>query len=291
MKPSEGMKNGSPTFESSREGSTREWLREKVYEPKKARTVDLVTQAIGALRETKQRISLASVSRKSKEIDPDGMGVSESVILTNETAHAYYKQHCTWQGNRPRRTPSAPKPGGGSPQAVNPTRDVVRVRQRYLRMAKTELVDRLIAVEHAYSEQQALWLQANDELLTTQLCATHQQKHQGTGEAAGSAHDPTSNRLLRRIEGMQKALDAKEAAIQRLRGQRDALYEKTAGPGLTKSDLHTALQGALIRAQEAERKLADLRASVFARRAMKMAAVSRKWPRNWRPKSSEDSKQ
>lgn len=161
MKPTDGPKN-KPSTSEPKEQRPRSWLREKVYEPKRARTVDLVTRAVAALLEAKERISLAAISRKIKEIDPDGQGVSESAILDNETAYAHYKQHATRQGSRPKRTPPAPKTSEGRPRPVNPARDVARVRQRYLGMTKAELVDCLIAVEHAYSEQWALWLDVNE---------------------------------------------------------------------------------------------------------------------------------
>jgi hypothetical protein len=38
--------------------------------------------------------SLAAISRKTKEIDPEEHGVSESAVLTNPDAYAHYKQHC-----------------------------------------------------------------------------------------------------------------------------------------------------------------------------------------------------
>lgn len=271
MNPTAGTKTGASTSES-KQPSTRGWLREKVHEPKRARTVDLVTRAVAALLEANERVSLASISRKTKEIDPDGLGVSESAILNNETAYAHYKQHATRQGSRPKRTPPASKANAGRPRPVNPARDVARVRQRYLAMTKTDLVDRLIAVEHAYSEQWALWLEANDELLRTKLEAPRQPWQQPEAEH----HEPQVVRLLHQLEGMQRALDAKEAALRKLQGEFDDWYLTQHGPGLTDADLQRALQTVVRRAQQAEQKLAQLRAAVYARKAVKVAAVSRR---------------
>ena len=69
------------------------WLEEKVYAKLRQRTVDLVRQSVNALLKDKQRVSLSMVVAKSKEIDPEHRGISESAILDNQEARAYYKQH------------------------------------------------------------------------------------------------------------------------------------------------------------------------------------------------------
>ncbi|MFZ5823921.1 MAG: hypothetical protein ACOY94_06290 [Bacillota bacterium] len=50
-----------------------------------------------------------------------------------------------------------------APVRVKPDRDVARVHQRYMRLRKQELTDRLLAVEQAYAEQEERWLRLNDE--------------------------------------------------------------------------------------------------------------------------------
>lgn len=69
------------------------WLEEKVYARLRQRTVDLVKRSVDALRKDKQRVSLATVAAKSKELDTEGngKGVSESTILDNQEARAYYE--------------------------------------------------------------------------------------------------------------------------------------------------------------------------------------------------------
>lgn len=90
------------------------------------------------------------------------------------------------------------------------------------------------------------------------------------------------DRLLRRIDGLQQALDAKDAVIRRLRHELHEVYSKAAEAGLTDNDLWYALEAALTRAEKAERCLTDLRAAMFAHRAMKVARFSRKWQPNRR---------
>jgi hypothetical protein len=81
------------------------WPEEKVYAPLRQRTIDLVRRSVDALLKDKQRISLSTVVARSKELDVEGngKGVSESAILDNQEARAYYEQHRSWQGTRKKR--------------------------------------------------------------------------------------------------------------------------------------------------------------------------------------------
>lgn len=154
--------------------SERSWLREKVYAPKRQRTIHIVKQTIDSLLASKQRVSLATVTNKSKEIDPEGLGISESAILNNEEARSYYELNRTWKGGSRRRQK---KEGDHRPplpftlSKINPNRDVSRVRQRLMRLSKTELVDRVLTLEQATGLQEEQWLQLNDELLFWRLRA------------------------------------------------------------------------------------------------------------------------
>jgi len=65
------------------------WLKEKVYEPKRRRTVELVKRSVDALMKEHKRVSLATLCARSREVDSDRRGVSESAILKNEEARAY----------------------------------------------------------------------------------------------------------------------------------------------------------------------------------------------------------
>jgi hypothetical protein len=148
------------------------WLHEQVYTPRRQRTLDQVRQAVDALVIANQPVSLASIAATSKGLDPEGRGISTNAILSNAQARAYYERHRRWTPGRPRRGPSAPS---ASVNLVRPhislSRDVTRARQRYLRLGKSVLVERLLALEHAYAEQEERWLRVNDELLTWRLGA------------------------------------------------------------------------------------------------------------------------
>lgn len=132
--------------------------------------MDLVKRSIQSLLKERQRISLASIAAISKTIDPTGQGVSESAVLNNEEARTLYEQHRTWKGP-PRHPPSTTKKVRATRISTKVDRDQEQVRQRYLRFSKAELVDRLLAAESTYAEQEHRWLEQQDEALTWRLRA------------------------------------------------------------------------------------------------------------------------
>ena len=147
------------------------WLVERVYAPKRERTIELVKQSVDVLLKQKERISLACIVATSKVVDPEGQGISESAILGNDQARAYYEQHRSWHGTRKKRAKSlavtSPSPSG----QIKSDRDDQSVRLRYLRMSKETLVDRLLTMERTWAEQRERWLVQQDERLTWQLRA------------------------------------------------------------------------------------------------------------------------
>jgi hypothetical protein len=149
------------------------WLEEKVYAKLRQRTVDLVKQSVDALRKDKQRVSLATIAAKSKELDTEGngKGISESAILDNQEARAYYEQQRSWRGSSRKRAKPLAMVSPASSGAVKPGRDEQWVRQRYLRMSKEMLVERLITAERTLAEQRERWLIQQDEVLTWRLRA------------------------------------------------------------------------------------------------------------------------
>jgi len=147
------------------------WLEEKVYAKLRQRTTDLVKQSVDTLLKDKQRISLSTVAAKSKELDVEGSGkgISESAILDNQEARAYYEQHRSWRGPSRKRAKPLVVASSASPGVVKPGRDEQRVRQRYLRMSKETLVERLLTAERTLAEQRERWLLQQDEVLSFRL--------------------------------------------------------------------------------------------------------------------------
>ncbi len=124
-----------------------------------------------ALLKDNQRVSLSTIALKSKELDPDHRGISESAILDNQQARAYYEQHRSWRGEPRKRAKPLVVTLTSSPSVVKPGRNEQRVRQRYLRMSKEALAERLIAAERTLAEQRERWLGQQDEALTWRLRA------------------------------------------------------------------------------------------------------------------------
>jgi hypothetical protein len=60
---------------------------------------------------------------------------------------------------------------------MKPGRDEQRVRQRYLRMSKETLVERLITAEQTLTKQRERWLAQQDEVLTWRLRAEAAETH------------------------------------------------------------------------------------------------------------------
>jgi hypothetical protein len=167
-----GMVRASHSTQEIPKNEPHPWLEEKVYARLRQRTGDLVKRSVDAHRKDKRCVSLATIAAKSKELDPEHRGISESAILGNQEARAYYEQHRSWQGSHKKRAkPPAVVSSRFQPGHVKSTRDEQRVRQRYLRMSKETLVERLLAVERICAEQRERWLGEQDEILTWRLRA------------------------------------------------------------------------------------------------------------------------
>ncbi len=135
------------------------------------RTVQLVTQSVDALHKDKQRVSLSTIALKSKELDLDHRGISESAILDNQEARTYYEQHRSWRGSRKNHTKPLVGAQPVSSVLVKPGRNEQRVHQRYLRLGKEALAERLITTERTLAEQRERWLSQQDEVLTWRMRA------------------------------------------------------------------------------------------------------------------------
>lgn len=230
------------------------WLKEKVYEPARQRTIHLVQQAVDSLVKRGQRVSLATVIVESTRIDPDGRGVSKGGILGNSDAKAYYECHKSWRG--PRRGQSADSGGQCSALAqrtINPNRDTARVRNRLMRKGKDDLADRVLELEQGFAVQEEQWLRLNDQLLQWQLRA---EKAEG------------------QVEKMRRALSAKEALVRELQKRLDDYLTVTLGPANPAA--YQALQDALQRAQKAEQQANDLRLRLFAKKVVRMRDKARR---------------
>ena len=182
------MVNVQPSSKSNQESNDHEphpWLIEKVYGPQRQRTIDLVRRSVDALLKDRQRVSLATLVAKSKELDANHQGISESAILDNQEARAYYERHRSWHGTPRARVMRTVVASQATAKPVKSDRNEQRVRQRYLQMSKADLVERLLALERIYAEQRERWLLQQDDVLTWQLRAEEAERQREAGIQEG----------------------------------------------------------------------------------------------------------
>jgi hypothetical protein len=149
------------------------WLNATVYEPKRQRTFEVVKRAVDTLAEQRKqdgvtRISLNSIVAMAKQQDPASQGIAHTSILENAEAYAYYKKFRTT--SLPKQRQSASQNGSTHP-VIKIDRDQSRVRQRYMKWNRTDLVNQLLSVEQQYAELQERYLATCDQLLEWQLRA------------------------------------------------------------------------------------------------------------------------
>lgn len=142
------------------------WLG-RVYTARRERTTDLVRTSIDALQKEGKPVSITSVVAISRQLDPQGRGVSESALLRNPEARAHYEAHRTWTAGHSQR--ATPRSRTSEPMRVKPDRDLARARRRYLRLSKRDLAERLLAVEQACAEHEQRWLRTADDLFAWML--------------------------------------------------------------------------------------------------------------------------
>ena len=104
-----------------------------VYEARRRRTVQLVEAGAKALKTERLAVSLASLAARTRQLDPDGKGVSETTIQRNPEARAIYELHRAAVGTRrversATASKGAAKVGG---LAIKPERDLARAHRRY----------------------------------------------------------------------------------------------------------------------------------------------------------------
>jgi hypothetical protein len=151
---------------STQFGDAPAWLR-TVYSARRERTTQLVRMSVDALQKEGKPVSITSVVAVSRRLDPQGKGVSESALLHNPDARAHYDAHRTWTGARTGR--GMPRERASQPARVKLDRDLARASQRYSRLRKRDLVERVIAAEQACAEHEQRWLRTADELFAWML--------------------------------------------------------------------------------------------------------------------------
>lgn len=142
---------------------TIDWLHD-VYEKKKRRAFELGKQATDLLASESKRVSHRAVAQKSKEIDPDGIGIHANTILSNKELHEYISQHSASKSSKARKAPRMPQEELSNIfKQDKEDRNIERVRRRYMKLSKSELVELLIRSEQYIAQNNKLWLKKEFE--------------------------------------------------------------------------------------------------------------------------------
>ncbi|WP_052339249.1 hypothetical protein [Gorillibacterium massiliense] len=116
------------------DSATMEWLLGK--------------KAIDSLINESKSVSYRAVTLKSKEIDPEGVGIHVKSIFTNEQLHDYFSTHCYNRHSKgSRATKMSLDQANNIYKLVKERRDLERIRRRYMKLSKSELVELLIHFE------------------------------------------------------------------------------------------------------------------------------------------------
>lgn len=135
-----------------------EWLQAS-YNERKNRSLELGIKAIDALIKEGTQVSYRTVSDKSKDIDPDGIGIHQNTIRKNQELRNYFLKHNSSKVYGPRKSFHKSLDDDLDVfKHIKQDRDVDRVRQRYMQLTKPELVDLLIRMEQYIAHQNQHWL-------------------------------------------------------------------------------------------------------------------------------------
>ncbi|MGG1663290.1 hypothetical protein [Brevibacillus sp. NRS-1366] len=131
-------------------GNPPRWLEEE-YFAKKKRTFHLGKEAIDHLYQNGERVSYRNIESRSKELDPKRKGIHANSVKANEELYQYYLKFASFKkaaNNHAGPTSSPISNKNGAEE-----RDWNERRERYSRLSKSELVDRLLEAELYISER------------------------------------------------------------------------------------------------------------------------------------------
>ncbi len=146
--------------ETNNEPQTRgSFLAPETLPGKRERTVRLVKSSVDQLQSDGQTVTIEAICCTRIECDLEHRGVKKSALQENLEAHASYRlQSKSYQVAQARKRKGKSALVKALSVCIDPHRAVDRARSRYLQMTKSEIVERLLAVEQAsadLAEQQA----------------------------------------------------------------------------------------------------------------------------------------
>lgn len=130
------------------------WLNE-YQDRRRLRTIELTKMGINTLLAKGEKITYSSLSEITKRLDPEGKGLHPNTIKTNADAHNYFSQHKQRRGQYQRKNFSSLE---FDFENIKMTRNKQRVINRFMRMTKSELAERLFAAEQYIAENRETWI-------------------------------------------------------------------------------------------------------------------------------------
>lgn len=147
--------------------STKEWL-DIVYDSRKKRTVEITQKSIDLLLKQNDKVSLNSIVKISRQIDPKG--ISHSAILNNKEAREIYETHRSWlKRNKIKKNKQFNLDQVNLYNlSIQINNDLDSYIRRHSRLTKIQLIERLAIVEKAYALLQKKWLEEQSSRLEDQ---------------------------------------------------------------------------------------------------------------------------
>jgi len=127
------------------------WLEED-YLAKKKRTFQLGKEAIDDLHKNGERVSYRKIESRSKAFDPERKGIHANSVKANGELYQYYLAFASFK-KVPKATSARTSNPVSNPANGREGQQWNEIRERYLRLSKTELVDRLMEAELYHTNQ------------------------------------------------------------------------------------------------------------------------------------------
>jgi hypothetical protein len=144
---------------------SRSWLR-SVHEQRKNRSIQLGMLTIDTLISNGIPVTYKNIHEKSKELDVTGKGIHSNTIKRNEELYSYYKQYSKTFKIKQNKKKTAPQTtfDESTIRNISPSRNILKVRSKYMKLSKEELVDKLIQTEQYLARNHQKWVTGHFEM-------------------------------------------------------------------------------------------------------------------------------
>ncbi|WP_154959256.1 hypothetical protein MKY48_16245 [Paenibacillus sp. FSL W8-0187] len=148
----------NPEFESNT--NKKPWLENNNKEAKE-RIYRLGKKAVDSLIKDSMPISYRNIAARSKQLDISGQGIHPNSVKNNDKLYAYYQKYSNFKAAKSKTKKIRISETDYTHIKID--RDVQRVKGRYMKMSKLELVELLIQAEQYIAEQNKIWIKTQFE--------------------------------------------------------------------------------------------------------------------------------